>query len=43
MFQADFIEDIKREMLFSVFFFKRVVYEIMWKNIAEGSFSQITI
>jgi len=39
-----FIQEIKTHTICSVtFFFNRAVYEIMWKNFAEGSLPQTTI
>jgi len=45
MFQAEFVENIKTHVLFSITFFfeNRAVYEIMWKNAVEPVRSQTTI
>jgi hypothetical protein len=44
MFHTNVVEKIKTHFVFSnMFFEKRAVYEIMWKDTAEPGRSQITI
>ena len=44
MFQTEVVEITKTHILCSITFFEtRAIYEIMWKNIVEGSRPQMTI
>ena len=43
MFQTEFIEKIVTHFMFSNFFFNRAVYAIVWKNIVERDWTQMTI
>jgi len=46
MFQTKVVEEIKTDIVFSIFFFfseNRAVYEIMWKKMVEPDRPQVTI
>jgi hypothetical protein len=44
MFQANFVEEIKIQILYLIFFFENhAVYDIMWKNIVNSGSPQMAV